>query len=609
MKRIFTTFFMIAIATANLHAETAQNDSITRYDAVAMKQYVQDIEKSNQQPLFTESCLSGADSTHICVDDIFADSNVQMLQALPLAKEYILLKYKKDSVCSPLYRTKWNDDYIKCATTDNKLFFEFKFDDVFESIDNDIKTSVSRAICKMHGAQVIDEGKTSETCGTQSSYVCTQIDTSMQKFGYNAKFINNKYCRAEYNNVYDESQLRTAYNLNNKRFSGLQLGNLDDLEFFIKRYVERELKKQNVTLNSFNCTGSFRTFYTGNTMENMKDDILTCNVNGKPVDFVFDDLNESWKVTRKGSTAGLQCISDMGGNFDGRSCLGFTETECITTINDSLIQNGLGGAHWDPELETCVLDAAEKAEKVDRINAILANTGITVGIVAISIATVGTVDYIILAGATMSVAGAAITDYTTTEEKERGHKFIAKMSHCNQESCAKDALKQYLAQIRDYEDDFTESMGVAMDEELARLINLINDKDFWAKAQEIDKKEHVTDSLAKAKNAGAILTIIGDIVSLYPSITKLVNSPTKLKQIRVLGNTKNALILKLRKYSKAVDAADYTSMILTDQGEAKITATLSAQVAPKVVESIIGEETRNTLNSSQNIIIPTKILR
>ena len=54
MKRIFTAFFMIAIATVNLHAETAQNDSITRYDAVAMKQYVQDIEKSNQQPHFTE---------------------------------------------------------------------------------------------------------------------------------------------------------------------------------------------------------------------------------------------------------------------------------------------------------------------------------------------------------------------------------------------------------------------------------------------------------------------------------------------------------------------------------------------------------------------------
>ena len=569
MKRIFTAFFMIAIAIIDLHAETAQNDSITRYDAVAMKQYVQDIEKSNQQPLFTEPCLSGADSTHICVDDIFADSNVQMLQALPLAKEYILLKYKKDSVCSPLYRTKWNDDYIKCATTDSKMFFEFKFDDVFESIDSDIKTSVSRAICKMHGAQIIDEGKLSETCGTQSSYVCNQIDASMQKFGYNAKFINNKYCRAEYNNVYDESQLRTAYNLNNKRFAGLQLGNLDDLEFFIKRYVERELKKQNVKLSSFNCASSFRSLYTGNYTENIKDDILTCNVNGKPVDFVFDDLNESWKATRQGSTAGLSCISDMGGNFDGKSCLGFTKTECETDINDSLIKNGLGGARWDKELDTCVLNAAEKAENVDRIVAIASNTGITVGIIAISIATAGSVDYIILAGATMSMTGAVITDYTTTEEKERGHKFLATMSKCKEEACAKDALKQYLAQIRDYEDDFSAEMGVATDEELARLINLIEDKDFWANAQEIDKKEHVTDSLAKAKNAGAVLTIIGDIVSLYPGIAKGVKSATKFKEIKILERTNNTLILKLRKPSKAVSVADYASTILTDQNEAK----------------------------------------
>lgn len=534
IKNIFVVFLLI-FAT-NIGWCDSVTDSVHRFDLAAMKKY---IESASYTIQFKEVCAAMSSSSNICVTDAFSKTNVQMIQATALATEYINLKYGKQSTCSPSYRSKGNDDYIKCTTTDKSMFFEFEFDDVAESFDDTIKNSVFEALCKMHG------GKFNSRCFTTST-VCNSIDKSMQKFGYNASWRNimnqQPYCNPIFNTVYSADSLRTAFNVDNLRFSALQLQSMNDLIFLLKRYTQREMAKQNIDLYSFNCTSSFKTLKTGN-LTNPKDDILTCTANGKPIDFVFDDLNESWSTTYTGSTAGLECIADQGGNFDGRRCLGLSQSQC-SEANTKVA----GGTKWDPVLETCVLAASDKAANLDRGIQLASGVGLTVGIATVAILSGGTT-VVVLVGVGASVAGSVTSEVITSVETNKTADFLIESSKCKQEQCAKNALKQLLGEIRDYSGDVPQNMQKALDDEAARLIELINDEAFYEQLIAKNAVAKDKNALVITKKVADIVTIIGDLVSLYPGFLK---SISKLKNIQVLTKTNNAILTKITKNQKLI---------------------------------------------------------
>ena len=69
-----------------------------------------------------------------CEKDFFNYTNVQMIQAVELAKLYAKKKWGDDGVvCSNTYNKAENDYWLSCKSTKTGAFYEFKFDDVKES--------------------------------------------------------------------------------------------------------------------------------------------------------------------------------------------------------------------------------------------------------------------------------------------------------------------------------------------------------------------------------------------------------------------------------------------------------------------------------------------
>ena len=71
------------------------------------------------------------------ISDFFNWTNTQIGQAIGFAQEYAKSRNGHTVFCSNSHRKSDNDDYVKCATKDGSVFYEFKFDDVRESIDEE----------------------------------------------------------------------------------------------------------------------------------------------------------------------------------------------------------------------------------------------------------------------------------------------------------------------------------------------------------------------------------------------------------------------------------------------------------------------------------------
>ena len=198
--------------------------------------------------------------TEHCVDDVFyhwytvADTQVTMLQADGLCKEYARVRYNDDIECSaekrPGTKNKAND-YVKCTSKLKPVYYEFKFDDVTESKDINITASVEKAICEMHGVDYIyktsSQTSTFSTnvtfypakCKTSDTTLCSKINESMKRFGYTTKIQNNE-CVISENTIHSESQLRTAFGIDNLHFRrGYQMSSYAGMRKQLCEYIEK----------------------------------------------------------------------------------------------------------------------------------------------------------------------------------------------------------------------------------------------------------------------------------------------------------------------------------------------------------------------------------
>ena len=141
--------------------------------------------------------------TERCVDNVFyhrysiSDANVTMVQADGLSKEYARIKYSDDIFCSGKARRRGLNDFVQCTSKEKPIYYEFKFDDVSESIDADITRSVQSAICEMYDTKYSDSGNNGGTaqtwdswdaaCKTTDAKLCGKINESMKRFGYATK--------------------------------------------------------------------------------------------------------------------------------------------------------------------------------------------------------------------------------------------------------------------------------------------------------------------------------------------------------------------------------------------------------------------------------------
>ena len=573
-KFVFSMFFLMPLMQfAGISSFAA--DSYTKYDVNAMKQRVQDTKTQKKTVKVYAVCDDAAGKTggkEYCIKDFFEPTNVQVMQAIALAKAYALEKNGHTIYCGGSYRKSWNDDYIKCS--DGTNFYEFRFDDIYESLDNTIQYSVKDAVCRLYGGRLDDNS--SSNCMDVNQWQCHKINEKLQSFGYSANYSNPMngiaICKMDVESKSASNYtLKTAFGIDNKKFMNLQIKSGADLQFLLRRYAESQLKEQGKTLTSFSCNDSFNTYYTGGIMSNPKDDILTCKVNGQQVDFLFDDMNENIKITSDGGTAGLQCIAANGGVYDGKNCHGFSKEEC-TQLNGSIT----GGTRWDETLDTCVLNSSAAAKTLDKVTNVATGVGVTVGLVAITIATGGTSTPLLVA-TTLTLGGTALTMDAQANKEKNIQEFLAKSAVCQNNICAENTLIEFLKESVQYVDDMSGQISDALEDELVRLLNLVPaESTFYQKLLEesIKNSNDITNysdwsELEKQAFWGNVISFAGVVVGLG-GVTGIWNT---------IKAQKNAVgvILQAKLDKNLLKAA--TNIVSTTKKEISATKTINKSVS------------------------------
>ncbi|MCQ2599441.1 MAG: hypothetical protein MJ187_03640 [Alphaproteobacteria bacterium] len=443
-----------------------------------------------------------------CIDDVFSNkvlggTKVNQLIANGLAKEYARIKFADNNLaCSKKIRqtTLPPDDYIQCLSMDKNMAYEFRFDSVTETTDYVINEGTESGVCKIFGlkyspsgysnAATLGNGQTvgtSETwkaaCETTDGAICSKVNESMSRFGRSAKIgttgsKSNKHTACVISNgSVSASNLRTAFGINNYAFkeSGIQLNSNVATQTQVCDWVKKTVTNPKIT--SCKCNDGFTQLYDFSGMIPEVDDVLTCTINGQPVDFVFDDLSESNKKVAKGGAQGMDCMA-AGGTYAGEQCINLDEKQCKLLASANLkncptckrvkYQNGV-----------CMLPSGADAENVQKnTNIALIIGGAVVG-VTVTVATGGAGAVVVLTG--IETVGAAIELGAQLKIDAIADEFLVQSNNCKSASCAKNLIKNNFQHLADSQNDFTTPEISAIDSEMARLANLIPENDdFWS---------------------------------------------------------------------------------------------------------------------------------
>lgn len=409
--------------------------------------------------------------TEYCIKDIFNWTNVGMIQATGLAAEYALIKHGKVVHCSDKYRQESNDDWVQCTTDDKKTFYEFKFDDVIESVDARIQGDLTRGICQIHGLMAMDSNGSGyyDSC----SGACGEaLKKSAKKFGLNPvdkALYNSTYCSLQDRRLgkNEESKLATLEGIDNKIFyHGIQIQGNQDLIRKLRQYIQSTGKYE---IKSFTCDKGVGKIKNGNIET---DDILRCYLNGQPIDFVFDDNSEMWKTYQKAGKQAINCIV-QGGTYSGKGCLGLSEQVCLkVAAQDKKSCPECQAAHWDANLEQCILPAGAAARNLEQGIKVGTIVVVAVGAAAVTVATGGAAG----AGAALlvvEVVGATIETVSTANIQQAAVDFLNASNRCKDASCAETMIKDNFQRLANMQNDFAAAEVNAIDSEMARLFGLV----------------------------------------------------------------------------------------------------------------------------------------
>ncbi|MBO7644702.1 MAG: hypothetical protein J6S57_00145 [Alphaproteobacteria bacterium] len=457
------------------------------------------------------------------------DIQVQnMAQAIRMAKEYALERYKDVIACYPDYFSCFdNDDHILCATADNSAHYEFVFDDITETRDRIYKKGIGTGVCKIYNGDDAEIEK-HDVRATGISYFTSDI----YKSGTETRSYNDYltcYAGQQLTQKSKDRYANATKNMNVKQAgdSGLYEDDLekkqsDKIKKTLEKYfgytskytglgatvidfrtlescpehVNTQFRTQQINLDlgviallggywtrhnpmkkpidKFKCDLAAHTCKTG-SIKNPNDDILDCVANytdgtSDYISFQFDDLSESGNNYNKGAISMMQCVSETDGSFDGRRCQGLDRKSC-----DDLGAKVSGGTRWDTGLDACVLNDANKVANIKRALEVAEGMGTTVAIATVTILSGGTTVAVglVLGGVAAAGTSQAIISY----QRSLTEKYSAELVKCNAKECLQKLIEQFINQITYYGDDLTEDTMDWLDRQLADKIGIIVEKD------------------------------------------------------------------------------------------------------------------------------------
>ncbi|MDE6250748.1 MAG: hypothetical protein K2M34_03895 [Alphaproteobacteria bacterium] len=425
-----------------------------------------------------------------CVEDVFADIQVTMLQAPGLVQAYIGHKYqtaKSDIICENTYFTSSNDDYLRCYDMDNVIYYEFRFDDITESVDSTIDESVNKALChNIFGHAYIKTRDGLPQCKVATPTDCLLLNEIFSKYmAVGTKWVNNACVISGTGRRHENGELKTYAGIDNYVFChGIQLQGSGQVQEYLKQYIKNAVKDSlGAEPRTVKCDNNRRRIAPkcgGGTA----DDVLRCYADGNPIDFVFDDLSENFSYKTNAGLQAMACAAARG-RFTGENCIGIGEQQC----NELRRENSKAcpkckEIKWDAENQICTLPAAKSAANTDKTIAIgtIAGAAVVGAVVTVMSAGSGSGAGVAIVLVSIETAGAALEIGTTIAIGQKAQEFLTLTNLCHDASCAEEIITTSMQRMANLSNDFTDAEVAAIDSELARLLNYIPESsDLWDK--------------------------------------------------------------------------------------------------------------------------------
>nr|MBQ0091184.1 hypothetical protein [Candidatus Enterousia merdequi] len=495
-----------------------------------------------------------------CVKGVFNWVNVGQTEAVGLAQEYAKVKNGHDILCAEGYRESYNDDYIKCATADKKHFYEFQFDDVVESIDEDKIKGILKGLAIIYGANYISLSWSLR--GTCDSANNVKVVAAAKKYGLKSKTVLTN-CLFSYQNVSADS-LATIDGLDNRYFyDDVQVQGSQQIEEYLKKYI----RNQGITIQSFECEKGYRKL-DKKLMLGLKetDDVLRCVLNGKPIDWVFDDLSELSKNRREAGHAGMNC-KISGGIYAGKKCHGLSQQQC-SDMDAKLKQINPSSAGTVWQNDQCVLIDVQQQNYID--------TGVQIGLSVIALADCATVVVGNAQGAmgctlaVVEITGLATDLGTGAAMQARADEFLENSHKCKEHACALATIRDNAARVISIQDALkSASTATAVDSEIARLIDLLEPSDLQSECTGNCDYEHLitalggdpTDASGTALKVANKIGFVAQFASLGVSLFRLTGKAIAKLGLRATKAADTAVDVTkaVSNTARALNAADDVS--------------------------------------------------
>lgn len=538
-----------------------------------------------------------------CISDFFNWTQTQVEQAKAFAQDYAKLKHGNTIYCSNDHRKTGNDDYIKCATKDGSVYYEFKFDDIKESVDSDRRETERSALCRLVGGDVsiIDHNK---ICKKIDSNICTnKLKPLAAKYGHTVKWENNR-CdftadgdRNAMGSEDFENSLAKIEGLDNMAFFKIQVIAVRK-NFVLENELESYVRGNKAGVKKFTCDPGYKTIVKADgflsRVVGNHDDVKRCYVDDTPIDFVFDDLSEITKHQRDAGETGAKCIT-TGGKFDGHYCRGLTESECYE-LEDKLAKElktrGWAGdgdlVDWDEKAGACELNAAQFANNVDRVGKYTAIAGLTIA----GVFTGGVTTKIGIALMAVELSGMLGEMYTERKvellPQQWANMFLTESRACRVSSCAEATLRNNFGKINQASDMLNKDVLKQVDDELARLAELLPDE----RLQEIMANPEAPNCWETWECQKTIFMVM-QMASLVTAVGKgLVNLTRVLAKKAGAAAAKNstALVKVASKGDEAIDIAKNTGKAADDAADAAKGAGKAADNATDAAKAANGAD-------------------
>ena len=372
--------------------------------------------------------------------------------------------------------SKLGQDYIMCSAGGKA--YEFEFDSLNQSPDSTSSNSENTAICELYGGKIVNTGDkyTEDTwlsCDI-SSELCKGVVSSLaQRTGHSVQY--QGYCRLSrgikevstiFLNQIDGIDSRIFYN------AGLQM-RMDTAKPMVEEYLRTKFPNESYIV----CGATPKILNEGLGID--KDYVISCTVGSQQVDFIFDDLSETFDNDAATGKEAMQCIIN-GGTFKGETCRGPTKEEC-EKLDAVLRSKGSDkGARYDDEARACILGNAESTYKRDVAVGYITGAVVIVGGAVVTIVTGGATAPVVINGAVMLATEIGINyvmdanhQRLTNKAAKKFVNFVTDADACRTEQCALDVLEKHYATLSGVMSDLNTDDQAVVDATMDRLIGLI----------------------------------------------------------------------------------------------------------------------------------------